>query len=544
MKTKNLALAFVCLFSSVFLQAQEVKNIIIMIPDGTSISDLALARWYQFYQDSSRNRLSLDPYLCGLVKTHSSNAPIGDSAPTGSAYMTGILTQTGFIGMYPPKDENDLVQINAKWSYSPRMTVFEAARIVKGKSVGLVFTCEFPHATPAGTSAKWYNRNDYTTIQQQMVHNSIDVLIGGGAGLITKEQENYLCKNGYEVYKDNIDRFRNTKANKYWALFGQKHMHNDMDRDPLKQPSLSEMIKKALETLSKNESGFCLLVEGSKIDWSSHRNDPIGIISEMLAFDAAVKEALDFAKQNGNTVVVICPDHGNGGVSIGNSLSNAGYDKLPLNKILQPLMKCKKTSEYITDYLTHMPKDSILPVIQREWQIPVISQDTIDLIEQAKNAYLKDLSNGKKKDALNDIIAGILQSRTYIGFNTHGHTGEDVFLAIYHPRNKRLTGLVTAPEINRYLCDAAGIKSLDILTDEYYCKATDLFNEKDFRLEIEGPTLKITPYKNKKKPLIIEANDNRVQVKQQTFETKTPAIYVDKSNTWYISKECLSLIKN
>lgn len=543
MKRNLLITIILCLFLN-SVSAKTAKNVIIMIPDGTSISNLALTRWYKFYQDNENGKLSFDPYLCGLVKTHSSNAPIGDSAPTGSAYMTGVLSQTGFISMYPPKDENDLVKLDPHQAYSPQMTFFEAARITGNKAIGLVFTCEFPHATPAGTSAHWYNRNDYFTIQQQMVYNSIDVLIGGGAGLLTKAQENYLRETGYKVFKDEIHQFKNTNAEKFWALFGKKHMDNDMDRDPSKQPSLAEMIKKAIEALSKNESGFCLLVEGSKVDWSSHRNDPVGILSEMLAFDEAVKEAIDFAKQDGNTIVVILPDHSNGGISIGNSLSDNGYDKLSLKKIIEPLIRCKKTSEYITDYIVEMPKDSILPVIQREWQIQTIGQDTIELIDQAKEIYVKDVSDSKKKDALNDIIAKVLQSRTYIGFTTHGHTGEDVFLAIYHPQNERLTGLVTAPEINQYLCDVIGIKSPGDLTDEYYRKADDLFNEKEYKIESLGQTLKITPHNNKKKTLVIHANTNQVRINNQTHTTKTPAVYVDKNNTWYVSKECLLFIKN
>ena len=146
------------------------------------------------------------------------------------------------MGIYPPPCENDLIYFKPEWAYSPRISFFESARIIQDKAVGLVFTCEFPHATPAGTSTHWYDRSDYTTIQQQMVHNSIDVLIGGGAGLLTKEQESFLQKNGYEVFRDEIDKLKNTDSPKIWALFGEKHMANDLDRDPSKQTSDSANI--------------------------------------------------------------------------------------------------------------------------------------------------------------------------------------------------------------------------------------------------------------------------------------------------------------
>ncbi len=54
---------------------KPVKNVILMIPDGTSTSVLAISRWYQIYNDLGGDKLNLDPYLCGLVKTYQSNAP-------------------------------------------------------------------------------------------------------------------------------------------------------------------------------------------------------------------------------------------------------------------------------------------------------------------------------------------------------------------------------------------------------------------------------------------------------------------------------------
>jgi alkaline phosphatase len=459
-----------------------------MVPDGTSISVLSLARWYQFYEDSSQTRLAIDPHICGIVKNHSSNAPIGDSAPTMSWYMTGYPSQTKFTSMYPLQSENDLVRVDAALTYSPRMTVMEAARITLNKAIGLVFTCEFPHATPAATSSHWYNRNDYQTIIQQMIHNSIDVLIGGGAKLLTSQDSMTLVNNGYQVYKNEIKQFEKANNKKMWALFGNEgtsgYLANDWDRNPAKEPSLAQMTQKAIELLSTNKEkeGFFLMVEGSKIDWASHNNDPVGILSEILAFDAAVKVVIEFAQKNGETLVVICPDHGNGGVSIGNRRSNRGYDQLSLREILEPLKKSKE-----------------------------------------------------KK---------ILQRKQYVGFTTTGHTGEDLFLAIYDPRpNKRLSGLVTPDIINRYLCDAMGVKLLDSLTNKYYCKSTELFNEERYFIQSSNQLLKITPRDRPNTTLTIVANSNMVVLNEEKFQTQTPAIYVDKNKTWYISEECFQLLQ-
>ena len=73
-------------------EIRPVKNVIVMIPDGTSIGVYSAARWFKHYNNMG-DGLMIDPYITGTVTTFSSNAPIGDSAPTGSTYATGVLQQ-------------------------------------------------------------------------------------------------------------------------------------------------------------------------------------------------------------------------------------------------------------------------------------------------------------------------------------------------------------------------------------------------------------------------------------------------------------------
>ncbi|MDR3245408.1 MAG: alkaline phosphatase, partial [Prevotellaceae bacterium] len=80
-----------------FGRTKRAKNVILMIPDGTSWATVSSARWYQRYLEPGKTNLFLDPYLCGSVLTFSSNAPIGDSAPTTSCFMTGVPSRAGFV---------------------------------------------------------------------------------------------------------------------------------------------------------------------------------------------------------------------------------------------------------------------------------------------------------------------------------------------------------------------------------------------------------------------------------------------------------------
>ena len=91
--------------------------------------------------------------------------------------------------------------------------------------------------------------------------------------------------------------------------------------------------------MSKNPNGFFLMVEGSKVDWAAHGNDPVEYGYQLLAaFDRACGAALEFARNNGkNCPVVIVPDHGNSGISLGRR-DCKGYDKLTKDRIVPPIL--------------------------------------------------------------------------------------------------------------------------------------------------------------------------------------------------------------
>ncbi|NLB42837.1 MAG: alkaline phosphatase, partial [Clostridiales bacterium] len=287
-----------------------------MIPDGTSIGVYSAARWYKVYNNMG-DALHIDPYFTGTVSTFSSNAPIGDSAPTTSCYMTCIPSRSGYISTYPVHDPgNDLYPIDSTMAYQPLATILEASRIENNKATGLVVTCEFPHATPADCAAHHYNRGNYSALAPQMAYQNLDVMFGGGNSILTKDIKQHFKNNGTRLIQNDKDAMLNyNEDNPIWALFGDRALPYDLDRNPNTTPSLSEMTEKAIDILSKKENGFFLMVEGSQVDWAAHGNDPVGIITEYLAFDEAVGKAIEFAKKDGETVVVILSDHGNSGIT-------------------------------------------------------------------------------------------------------------------------------------------------------------------------------------------------------------------------------------
>jgi len=513
-----------------------------MIPDGTSLSAVSAARWYQRYSNPEKPNLNIDPYLCGTILTYSSNAPIGDSAPTTSTYMTGYPSRPGYVSTYPVADpKNDIVPSDPEKAFQPLMTAWEAARLNKNKAVGLVFTCEFTHATPADCMSHTYNRGKYEWIAPQMAHNQIDVLIGGGTKYLSPEDETYLKNNGYGVFRDNINGFRTHYGNKMWALFGESDVAYDIDRNPAEQPSLAEMTQKAIEKLSRNADGFVLMVEGSKIDWAAHANDAVAIITETLAFDKACGVALDFAKKDGNTLVIIVPDHGNSGFSIGSSKC-PDYGGTSAEKLFGGISKFKATAGVLTNKLQNTAPAQLKTVFNELTGID-ISDDNYREINRARDYRQSTLSSSERSGTtLSNVVAKIINDNNCFGFTTGGHTGEEVFLAVYDPTPGRMMGHHTNIELNHYIRKSLGLSaSLEELTDEYFAKHTDVF--KDFTCTITekngNPVLEV---KNQKTKLEITPNTSVVKYNNKEIQLESVIIHVDKNNTFYLPQSLKKLM--
>lgn len=529
-----------CLFA-LLLSAQTVpvKNVIVMIPDGTSTSLLSAARWYQTYLDSSATTLNIDRFITGLVRTNSSDAPIGDSAPTTSCYMTGQPTQTAFVSTYPVQTKNDLVAVDPSKAYQPQATLLEAAKFWQDKATGLVFTCEFPHATPADCAAHTYDRGAYKMIAPQMVYNKVDVVFGGGVSYLGEEEKTFLKNNGYSVYLDDAKGMRNCQSAPCWALFDEHSMNYEMERNVTTTPSIAEMTRKAIELLSPSPNGFFLMVEGSKVDWAAHDNDAKAAITDFLAFDKACKVALDFAQKDGNTLVLILPDHGTASVTVGNAKSNHGYDKLSLKQIMQPL----------DDYnlsLSSMSK-RMKNTDTTEWSSLFHTFFNID-ISSAEIQYLNTASDYKKsslpKDqrsgnlSMSKMLSQIVYGRTCFGFTTFGHTMENVFLACYHPNGDELKGCCTNVEVNEYLCKQMGFAApLSQLTDELFVDHRKVFADYQARVDSLGPYHYRLTAKYKKNTLVADSYTSFVTVNNKKYDIGSVMVYMPKNETFYVPKE-------
>lgn len=297
------------------------------------------------------------------------------------------------------------------------------------------------------------------------------------------------------------------------------------------------------------------MVEGSKIDWAAHANDPVGIVTDFLAFDRACGAALDFAKKNGETAVIILPDHGNSGISIGTSRCG-GYDKLTKAQLFHALSQIKLTSEGFANMLNSQPATEVQNIF-RKYAGFELNEAELNALYHCKSYKNSPIPENERSDkgiekslysgSLNSFISKLITSKTCIGFTTGGHTGEEVFLAAYHPQDTRPFGLLTNIEINKYLCALLGLEGgLDPLTDKHFAKHTDVFA--DYQYEIvpakDDKDLPSLVVKNKKKSLEIKPFTNIVKSgKSDEIRLNSVVVYVDKNNTFYLPQSLADFLK-
>lgn len=526
----------ISLSSSVFaLSSKEankknagVRNIIVLIADGMSEDGVALTRWYNSYDEATgkvdtTKTMALDDMASGLVRTYwvNNNIPgaITDSAPAATAMATGVKTNNKFLGVDDQK--------------SPLATILEAAKMAC-KSTGLISTSQVMHATPAGYSSHYPDRSKEYIIAEQQVYNNIDVVFGGGSKNLADRPDNenligVLKTNDYN-YVTKGDELAGLTS-KTWGMFAPVAMSYEMDRqeNTPSQPSLAEMTKSAINILSKNDNGFFIMIEGSKIDWAAHANDPIGVISDINAFDNAVLAALDFAKKDGHTMVIAVTDHGNGGISIGNADTSGTYDKDPVSKFIAPLKKAKLTGEGL-EAKFNADKSNIKEVMSTYYGINDLTDAEVEAIKNTKAG------------SMNYTVGPMISKRACIGWTTTGHTGEDIVLYSYLPGDNRITGTIDNTDLAKI---SAGMWNINLknVTNNLYKNARSVFEAKGATVAAdnsnpENPQMIVTKGTN---TLAIPENKNYVILNGSTYEISSIIVNID--GTFYIPAEVADLIK-
>jgi alkaline phosphatase len=332
------------------IQGGKARSVILLIGDGMGDSEITIARNYSV---GAAGRLNMDrlpltgAYTTYAVQKDNPALPdyVTDSAASGTGWATGRKTYNGAISVLP----------NEK----PVPTILEKAKAA-GYRTGDVSTAELQDATPAVLASHVVSRDckgpqsmtscptnakqngGAGSIAEQMIATAPDVLLGGGKqyfdqivqagrfqGLSVLQQAQV---SGYRLVTDAAGLAAAKPGTRLLGVFAA----NNMDLEwvgpkptpsgtpsatctpnlarTASQPHLADMAGTAIQLLDRQtrgaKKGFFLQIEGASIDKQDHAANPCGQIGENVAFDAAVKKALDYQRVNPDTLVVVTADHG------------------------------------------------------------------------------------------------------------------------------------------------------------------------------------------------------------------------------------------
>ncbi len=410
----------------------KIKNVIVLIGDGMGPSYMTAHRYMKdnpktFEMESTE----FDNHFVGTQKTYpeDEHQNITDSASAATAMSAGVKTYNAAIAV-----DNDQAEVK---------TVLEQAK-EQGKSTGLVAISEITHATPAAFGAHDISRknmdaiaNDYFDEKINGKHK-VDVLLGGGVNNFVRKDRNLteeFKKSGYSYVTDR-EQLLNDKSDQILGLFAPGGLDKMIDRNE-KTPSLEEMTNAAINRLNKNDKGFFLMVEGSQIDWAGHDNDVVGAMSEMEDFEKAFKAAIEFAKKDKHTLVIATADHSTGGFSLG---VNGEYN-FNANAI--------KAAQRTPDFMANE--------IAKGANVEETLKKYIDLqltTEEIKS--VNDIAPSKDVTKIDNAIEEIFNKRSFTGWTTGGHTGEDVNVYAFGPGKYLFSGVQENTNLAKRVFDIVG----------------------------------------------------------------------------------------
>ncbi|AFM23675.1 alkaline phosphatase [Desulfomonile tiedjei] len=437
--------------------AEDVKGIILLIGDGMGLNQIRSA---EIYAKEVLNRpLAINSMVTrGTTTTYSANAEVTDSAAAATAIYSGYKTDNGVLNILP----------DGKYVSN----VAQAAKDAQ-LSVGVVSTTRLTHATPAGVYSHSLKRNDENFIAEQLLTFAPEVAMAGGRGNFLPQSEKsskrkddknlieMMKKDGYTYVANNseLQAVDPDATRKLLGLFAGSHLSYDLDRQNVEElksePTLSDMTRTALAILAKNPRGFFLMVEGGRIDHACHLHDIKGSIYETLAFDDAVKVALDFQKTHPDVLVIVTADHETGGLGLGTgSIYAVDF------KALEPI---RNSLEFLTKKMSKDPANAneLLKAAGYEYtekEHALLSKYPPDM----KPSQIPEFSHCPKIDtyipAWIVVALGNLESnRAKIGWTSYVHTAQPVITFASGPGEKEFQGAYDNTDIAKKMAKLLGL---------------------------------------------------------------------------------------
>lgn len=273
------------------------KNVILMIGDGTGLAQIASG----YYANNGELTYANLKYM-GWVTTQSATHFTTDSAASGTAYATGQKTYNRALSLDMDK--------------KPIPSIPE--RIIgNGVISGVVTTDDLNGATPAAFFAHQEDREMTDEIWADLPGSVLRYFAAGSKEKMERRPEatQKAIKEAFTVVYSLEDPACAT-AERLGVLPPAVETGYIVDGRTDFLPKATRQAIDFLNARKNDGKGFFLMVEGARIDKACHSNDFPSAVKELLDFDKAIAEAIKFADEDGNTLVVISADHETSGLAL------------------------------------------------------------------------------------------------------------------------------------------------------------------------------------------------------------------------------------
>ncbi len=292
-----------------------IKYVFYMIGDGMGINLTYGAEFYNRATGKGPENLNfLNFPVVTMVATSSSGSLVTDSAAAGTALATGHKTRNWSLGV-----DADMAPVSniAEWAKAC------------GYGTGVATSVGINHATPSAFYSHMPSRDMYSEIIAAYVEGELDFLAGAGInynrknGPTSDEMEKMIMDSGITVLKGtDMERSEDVQG-RLLCMSGtrQSDLPFAIDQDEY-DTNLSDFVDAGIEYLDAHygDKGFFFMIEGGRIDYAAHANDPVATFHEINDFAAAIDLVMEFYNEHPEeTLIVVTSDHDTGGMSPGRS---------------------------------------------------------------------------------------------------------------------------------------------------------------------------------------------------------------------------------
>jgi alkaline phosphatase len=408
--------------------SRPARNVIFMVADGMSTGTLELAdlysrlthvrplRWTGYWNQVGVRRAS--------CITQSANGYVTDSAAAASTWGIGRRVNNGSINITPDQEQHEPILVTAQKA---------------GLGTGLVTTTRITHATPAGFFANVPDRDLEHDIAAQLLERRVDVAMGGGAGAKYVSRDLLAKHADLKVLRTRDELLAHSGASPVLGLFADDHLPFSLDRTP-GCPTLAEMTASALRLLSfrNDKKGFILQVEGGRVDHAAHSNDAGSLINDMLDFDDAIHEALEFVLGGGrtDTLIVITTDHGcaNPGLTL---YAQEGV------KAFQRLTAVKHSFEWIEAQAKPLTdaarQQQICVIVEHATGIALTADECATLSKTLRGETVNPF---RPANTFGPVLGSLLANHFGVAFLSPNHTSDFVEVTALGPGSETMPPLI------------------------------------------------------------------------------------------------------